>query len=312
MNYMKKIDIVVPLLNEFEVIEELLKRTYKTLNEINSKEYMVNLIVVDDGSKKEFKDILRVHHKNYGFTLIELTRNFGHQTALRAGIENSDADALICMDGDLQDPPELILEMLAAFTEGYEVVNTIRKKREKESYFKKVTASIFYKIVNSNSNIRLTLNSGDFKLLSKKIIDIIKSTNENEIYLRGLVDWYGGKTKYLYYDRNTRFAGKRKYKYRQSLDLALNGLVSFSNFFPNLLLKLLLFSVVVFFGLIVFLSYSIINNYDDLVRGWSSIVALLMFINVIQIFGFFFVTIYLSKIFHQTTGKKTYNISNIS
>ena len=242
MNYMKKIDIVVPLLNEFEVIEELLKRTYKTLNEINSKEYTVNLIVVDDGSKKEFKDILRVHHKNYGFTLIELTRNFGHQTALRAGIENSDADALICMDGDLQDPPELILEMLAAFTEGYEVVNTIRKKREKESYFKKVTASIFYKIVNSNSNIRLTLNSGDFKLLSKKIIDIIKSTNENEIYLRGLVDWYGGKTKYLYYDRNTRFAGKRKYKYRQSLD----SCTQWSNLFFKLFSKFVVEVIVIF------------------------------------------------------------------
>ena len=106
--------------------------------------------------------------------------------------------------------------------------------------------------------------------------------------------------------------GKRKYKYRQSFDLAINGLISFSNFFPNLLLKLLSISVLIFFGISIFLIYSLSTNFDNLVRGWSSIVVLLLFGNIIQISGFFFVTIYLNKIFHQTSGKKNYNISNIS
>jgi polyisoprenyl-phosphate glycosyltransferase len=309
---MKNIEIVVPLLNEFEVIEELLERIYKTINQIDNKEFKVQLVIVDDGSSEEFKKILKKHKELYNFKLIELSRNFGHQTALRAGIENSNADALICMDGDLQDPPEIIPEMIKAYNDGYEIVSTIRKKREKESFVKKITASIFYRVVASNSKINLTLNSGDFKLISSKLINIIKLTNEDEIYLRGLVDWYGGKTKFINYDRNVRFAGKRKYKYSQSLDLAINALVSFSNFFPNFLLKLLSISIFIFFGLIVFLIYSILNNYDELVRGWSSIITLLIFINIIQIFGFFFVTIYLKKIFHQTSGKKPYNITDIS
>ena len=242
---MKKIDVIVPLLNEFEVLEELLIKTSNIFEKIDSS-YEVQLVLVDDGSSEEFKDLLKKYKSKYKFKLIELSRNFGQQIAFKAGIENSIADALICMDGDLQDPPELIVEMIEAWSQGYEIVNTIRKKREKESLTKKITASLFYRIADSNSKIKLTRDSGDFKLISKKIIEIIKLTNEDEIYLRGLVDWYGGKTKYIYYDRNPRFAGKRKYKYRQSFDLAINGLISFSNFFPNLLLKLLSISVLIF------------------------------------------------------------------
>lgn len=309
---MKNIDIVVPLLNEFEVIEELLVETSKVIEKVDSEKFKVNLVLVDDGSDEEFKKLLKKYKSVYNFKLIELSRNFGQQIAFKAGIESSNADALICMDGDLQDPPELIIDMINSWNEGYEIVNTIRTVREKETFFKKFTASLFYKIADANSKIKLTRDSGDFKLISKKLIDIIKLTNEDEIYLRGLVDWYGGKTKYIYYERNPRFAGKRKYKYRQSFDLAVNGLISFSNFFPNLLLKLLSTSILIFIALFVFLGYSLLTNYDNLVRGWSSIVVLLLFVNIIQIFGFFFVTIYLNKIFHQTTGKSNYNISNIS
>ena len=170
------------------------------------------MVLVDDGSDDEFKKLLKKYKSVYNFKLIELTRNFGQQIAFKAGIESSNADALICMDGDLQDPPELIIDMINFWNEGYEIVNTIRTVREKETFFKKFTASLFYKIADANSKIKLTRDSGDFKLISKKLIDIIKLTNEDEIYLRGLVDWYGGKTKYIYYERNSRFAGKRKYK----------------------------------------------------------------------------------------------------
>lgn len=309
---MRKIDIVVPLLNEYEVIEELLVETTKVINSFNKERYEINLVLVDDGSENEFKELLKKYKSIYSFTLIELTRNFGQQIAFKAGIQNSNADALICMDGDLQDPPELILEMINAWEEGYEVVNTIRIKREKESFIKKFTASLFYKIIAANSKIKLTKDSGDFKLINKKLIEIIQSTNENEIYLRGLADWYGGKTKYIYYDRNPRFAGKRKYKYRQSFDLAVNGLISFSNFFPNVLIKLLTMSILIFIMISVFMIYSLVTNYDNLVRGWSSIIVLILLTNIIQIFSFFFITIYLNKILHQTTGKRNYNISKIS
>jgi len=309
---MKKIDIIVPLLNEFEVIDELLSEIKNTINNYESDQVEISLVLVDDGSTEEFRKLLKNHKKNFDFKLIELSRNYGQQIAFKAGIQQTTADAVVLMDGDLQDPPSLIPEMVDAYLDGYEVVNTVRKKREKESFIKKISASIFYRLVDSNSKINLTRDSGDFKLISKNLINIIKSTKENEIYLRGLVDWYGGKIKLIKYNRNPRFAGKRKYKYRQSFDLAINGLISFSDFFPNLLLKLFFSSFLVFLGITVYLFYSIITSYDNLARGWSSLMAVLLFVNIMQIFGFFFITIYLNKIFHQTTGKNDYQISKIS
>jgi glycosyltransferase involved in cell wall biosynthesis len=309
---MKKIEVIVPLLNEFEVIEELLLEINNLFDDFKNDNVDLGLVLVDDGSDEEFKKLLKNYKKKYDFKLIELSRNYGQQTAFKAGIQQTNADAVILMDGDLQDPPSLIPEMIEAYISGFEIVNTIRNKREKESWFKKFSASLFYKLVDNNSNINLTRNSGDFKLISTNLIEIIKSTKENDIYLRGLVDWYGGKVLYLDYDRQPRFAGKRKYKYRQSFDLALNGLVSFSDFFPNILLKLFIGFLIIFFGITIFLFSSIISSYDNLVRGWSSIVATLLFISIIQIFGFFFMAIYLNKIFHQTSGKNNYQISNIS
>ena len=308
---MKKIDLVIPVLNEFEVINELLVQLGSVKTELEMMKYEVGINLVDDGSDKEFKDILVGLKENFDFRILELSRNYGQQIALKAGIENSEADAVVCLDADLQDPPELIIDMVKHWEDGYDVVHTIRSKREKESLTKKITANLFYRILDSNSKVKLTRNAGDFKLISKKIVDIIKNSNDDDLYLRGLVDWYGGNKKFIYYDRNPRYAGKRKYKYKQSFDLAINGLISYSDFLPNLLLRLLFFAIVVLIFLFAFLTYSFVNYSNDLVRGWSSIVAILIFSVIIQVTGFFFVVIYLKKITNQTSGKKGYTISKI-
>lgn len=308
---MKKIDLVIPVLNEFEVINELLVQLGSVKTELEMMKYEVGINLVDDGSDKEFKDILIGLKENFDFRILELSRNYGQQIALKAGIENSEADAVVCLDADLQDPPELIIDMVKHWEDGYDVVHTIRSKREKESLTKKITANLFYRILDSNSKVKLTRNAGDFKLISKKIVDIIKNSNDDDLYLRGLVDWYGGNKKFIYYDRNPRYAGKRKYKYKQSFDLAINGLISYSDFLPNLLLRLLFFAIVVLIFLFAFLTYSFVNYSNDLVRGWSSIVAILIFSVIIQVTGFFFVVIYLKKITNQTSGKKGYTISKI-
>jgi len=307
----KKIDLVIPVLNEFEVINELLVQLGSVKTELEMMKYEVGINLVDDGSDKEFKDILIGLKENFDFRILELSRNYGQQIALKAGIENSEADAVVCLDADLQDPPELIIDMVKHWEDGYDVVHTIRSKREKESLTKKITANLFYRILDSNSKVKLTRNAGDFKLISKKIVDIIKNSNDDDLYLRGLVDWYGGNKKFIYYDRNPRYAGKRKYKYKQSFDLAINGLISYSDFLPNLLLRLLFFAIVVLIFLFAFLTYSFVNYSNDLVRGWSSIVAILIFSVIIQVTGFFFVVIYLKKITNQTSGKKGYTISKI-
>jgi glycosyltransferase involved in cell wall biosynthesis len=307
----KKIDLVIPVLNEFEVINELLVQLGSVKTELEAMQYEVAINLVDDGSDKEFKDLLIDLKENFEFRVLELSRNYGQQVALKAGIENSDGDAVVCLDADLQDPPELIIDMVKHWEDGFDVVHTIRSKREKESLTKKVTANIFYRILDSNSKVKLTRNAGDFKLISKKIVEIIKNSNDDDLYLRGLVDWYGGNKKFIYYDRNPRYAGKRKYKYKQSFDLAINGLISYSDFLPNLLLRLLFFAIVVLIFLFAFLTYSFLNYSNDLVRGWSSTVAILIFSVIIQVTGFFFVVIYLKKITNQTSGKKGYTISKI-
>ena len=251
---MKKIEIIVPVLNEFEVIQELLERLTKVKNKLENEDLSVSILLVDDGSEIEFKELLLKLKKNYEFKVIELFKNYGQQAALKVGIENTDAEAVILIDADLQDPPELIPDMVTLWKEGADVVHTVRNKREKESIFKKITANIFYRILSSNSNVNSTRNAGDFKLITKRIINIIKTTNEKQIYLRGLIDWYSVNSKVIFYDRKPRFAGKRKYKYKQSFELALNGLITYSDFLQNFLARVFLFFIILLLLLIIFLA----------------------------------------------------------
>ena len=203
---MRKVEIIVPVFNEYEVIDELIKK----LNEIKSLEYKnttISITIVDDGSSNEFITKLKQLKENNEFKLIELAKNSGQQIALRAGLNHSISDAIIFMDADLQDPPDLITSMIDSWYEGFDVVHTVRTKREKESLLKKITANLFYKIENKHSDYELTKNSGDFKLIDKKIVKKIKENTDGELYLRGAIDFYSTKPDFINYERKPRFAG---------------------------------------------------------------------------------------------------------
>ncbi len=308
MNNKKTIEIIAPVFNEYEVIDEFINRLNKIIN--SDKSNRIKLTIVDDGSEAQFVDKLKKYQTQYKFKLIELGKNYGQQIAIRAGMDNSSADSIVFIDADLQDPPELINQMIDLWDKGSDVVHAIRTKREKESILKKITAKLFYSIVNQNSSYELTKNSGDFKLIDSEITRKIKKINDSELYIRGAVDYFATNPISISYDRNPRFAGKRKYKYKQSFNLALSGLASFSNFLSNFLVKSFGFFVIIFTIFVVYF-LNALRVPDLLVKGWTSIVTILLFSIFLQIVSFLFIGVYLKKIVEQTSGKDFYFIKNI-
>ena len=303
-----KVETIVPMLNENECIDEFVERFGNIVKSVPNN-IDLSLTIVDDGSEEVFKNKLKeVKNRNSFIKVITLTRNFGHQSAIRAGIDNSSADAVVIIDGDLQDPPELIIQMIESWKNGADHVAMVRKSRKKESMLKKFTANLFYKVIDRSSSFDITRNSGDFKLISNWIVKEIQMITEHNLYVRGFVDWLGGNTNYIYYDRDPRFGGDKKYRYSQSIKVALNGLVGLSDFFPKFLNQIFVVSI---FGVIFAISWilvSFISYPENLVPGWSSIILTLMLILVLQTFSFIFITFYIKKIFEQTSGKKNYSL----
>jgi dolichol-phosphate mannosyltransferase len=305
-----KIEVIVPMLNEYECIDEFISRVKKVKSELAKDSVDLDLLIVDDGSDVRFKTNLSNINKTEEFVkIITLTRNFGHQAAIRAGIDNSKSDAVITIDGDLQDPPELILEMVDLWKKGADHVSTIRSERKSETFIKKLTASIYYYILDNSSNFKSTRNAGDYKLISNWIVSEIKNINEHNLYIRGFIDWLGGSVSYLNYSRDARFGGDKKYNYSQSIKVAINGLVGFSEFFPKLLNKIFYISISGSIFIIFWIFKSLFLVPESLIPGWSSIILTLFLILIIQTFSFIFITFYIRKIFEQTSGKKNYIVS---
>ena len=213
------------------------------------------------------------------------------------------------MDGDLQDPPELISEMVNKWDKGFDVVNAVRNKRKGGSPIKKIIYKLFYIIFSRSVDFSSTRDSGDFRLISKWIADEIKEIKEHNLFLRGYIDWLGGKKTTVSYIRDPRFGGKPKYGFGQLYKLAMHGLVSLTDFFPTLLIRVLVISFFAVMSIFAWVAYNVIFNFEILVKGWSSIILTLMISLLIQLFGFTFITFYLKKILEQTSGLKNYQIN---
>jgi len=223
----KIISWIVPCFNEEDVIETTINRILEVSSDISG--YNSEIIIVDDGSRDKTREILRsLIEKDKRINLIGLSRNFGHQIALQAGLDNCSGSAAIIIDADLQDPPEVALEMLKKWEDGFDVVYARRKERQSENIFKKITAGIFYRLLNLLSEVRIPLDTGDFRLIDKKIILELKEMPEKGRFMRGLISWLGFKQTEILYTRNKRFAGKSKYPLRKMLSFALEGITSFS------------------------------------------------------------------------------------
>jgi len=220
--------IVVPIFNERESLPELYRRVNETMTSTGET---WELILVDDGSRDGSTEIIRDFGKQDPHVRpIIFARNFGHQIAITAGLDYSQGRAVVVMDADLQDPPEVVLELIAKWREGYQVAYAVRAEREGETWFKKTTASLFYRIIYRITDVKIPLDTGDFRLMDRKVVEVLKKMRERHRFPRGMVAWVGFRQAPVPYRRAARFAGETKYPFKKMVKLALDAVTSFSYF----------------------------------------------------------------------------------
>ena len=301
-----ELSIVIPIFNEEENITELNSRLCRVLdeNEIESSE----IIFVNDGSRDRSEEMIRELKKaDPRIKLVNFSRNFGHQAAITAGIDLSNGHAVILMDADMQDPPQLIGEMLEQWRNGGEIVYAVRKKRDDDPFLKKLFAVSFYRFLQSVSSISIPLDTGDFCLLDKKVVDQLKALPERNRFLRGLRSWLGFKQVAVSFERQARFAGTAKYTFRQSLRLAINGIVGFST--VPLRISVYAGFMAVFFAFLVMI-YALAAYFFDvhLERGWTSLIVSVLIIGGVQLILLGSIGEYIARIYDEVKQRPNYVI----
>ena len=304
---MKKVSLVIPMYYEEEVAEECYKRVKEMLNSLN--DYDGEIIFVNDGSKDRTLEILEEIAKlDKCVKVVSFSRNFGHQAAVTAGLKEVTGDAIVIIDADLQDPPELIPDMLKLWEEGNEVIYAKRKKRDGESCFKLFTAKMFYKTLNGLSDVEIPKDTGDFRLADRKVVDVINSLPEHNKFLRGLFSWVGFKQIPFEYERKERFAGKTKYPLKKMLKLAGDGIISFSTKPLRIIGGIGLISVVISFLVLVYSLLSFIFKWNQLTAGWTSIMFAITFFAGVQLISIWMMSEYIGRIYDEAKARPQYII----
>ena len=305
---MKKISIIVPMYNEQEVINECFARLEKVLT--NLPEYEYEILFVNDGSRDKTLEILtEIADKNKNVKIISFSRNFGHQSAVTAGLKYVKGDCVLIIDADLQDPPELLPEMLKLWEEGNDVIYGKRKKREGESKFKLFTASMFYKTLNALSDVEIPKDTGDFRLVDRRVVATINAMPEHNKFLRGLFSWAGYKQYALEYERKERFAGKTKYPLKKMLKLAADGIIGFSNKPLKILGGIGFFSIIISIVLLVYALLSYIFEWNNLEAGWTSIMVAVTFFAGVQLLSVWILSEYIGRIYDESKQRPEYIIN---
>ncbi len=305
----KKISLIIPMYYEEEVAEQCYKRVKTVLDGLDNYNY--EIICINDGSKDKTLEILERLAKNDSkLKIISFSRNFGHQAAVTAGLRNVTGDAIVIIDADLQDPPELIPDMLKLWEQGNEVIYGKRKTREGESHFKLFTAKMFYKILNSLSDVEIPKDTGDFRLVDRKVVDTINKLPEHNKFLRGLFSWVGYNQKEFDYERQERFAGKTKYPLKKMLKLAADGIISFSTKPLKILGMLGIFCVIISVLLIMYALISYFFKLNQLSAGWTSIMIAVTFFAGVQLISIWILSEYIARIYDESRGRPEYIIKN--
>jgi polyisoprenyl-phosphate glycosyltransferase len=303
MSSIVKYSIVVPVYNEEEVIHE----TYRRLTEVmRSTKEAYELLFVNDGSKDRTAEIIKEYsEQDPAVVLLDFARNFGHQIAITAGMDYARGEAVVVIDADLQDPPELILEMIEKWKQGFDVVYAKRTKRKGETYFKKQTAAMFYRFLRAMTDIDIPLDTGDFRLLDRKVCNQMNSIQEKNRFVRGLVSWVGFKQIAVEYERDERLAGESKYPLKKMLKLSMDGITSFS-YKP---LKLASYAGVTLSGigfiyLLVVLYLKLFT--DSTITGWSSLIVIQLFFSGIILIILGMIGEYIGRIYDETKNRPLY------
>ena len=305
------LSIVVPLYNEEGNVAPLFERIESVLEQLPESH---EIVIVNDGSTDATAERVREEmRRRKNVSLVNLSRNFGHQLAATAGIETAAGDAVILMDGDLQDPPELIAAFVAQWREGYDVVYAIRRSRKGESTFKLLTARLFYRIVRRLTKVDIPVDTGDFRLMSRRVVEALRRSTERHRFLRGLVSWVGFRQIGIPYDREVRHSGKTKYPFAKMLRFAVDGITSFSDA-PLRFASYLGFcaSLVAFvYALYVIISKLLNVNPLGYTPGWASTIVAVLFLGGVQLIGIGILGEYLGRVYDEVKGRPIYIISGI-
>ena len=310
MNYprLSRLSVVVPCYNEELGIRETHSRLSRTLGALGS-EY--EIIYINDGSRDDTFGALREIQKDDPHVrVVDLARNFGHQLAVTAGVDLADGDAVVLIDADLQDPPELIPQMLEKWREGFDVVYGQRGERKGETAFKRTTAKAFYRLLDRLSEVRMPLDTGDFRLMDRRVVDALKSMPERDRFIRGMVSWIGFRQTGIRYERDARFAGESNYPLKKMIAFATDGLISFST-------KPLKMASAVGFasgGLAVLgiLYVLVIRLFTaSWVSGWAMMMIVLLFFSGVQLLCLGIIGEYVGRTYQQTKGRPLYLVREV-
>ncbi len=298
--------VVAPVYNEIGCVEEFYNQVSQVMNSLKAA---WELILVDDGSTDGSTDIiLTLAKKDKHVKPVIFARNFGHQIAVTAGLDFSRGDAVLIIDADLQDPPEVMLDLIAKWKEGYEVVYAVRRKREGESWFKLFTASAFYRLIYRITDVKIPLDTGDFRLLDRIVVDVLCQMRERHRFLRGMASWVGYRQIGVEYDRKERFAGKTKYPFSKMLKLALNAITGFS-YFPLQLATYLGFTCagisIVAIPIVIILRLS---NKAALL-GQATTLIMVLFLGGVQLITLGILGEYIGRIYDEVKGRPLYIVS---
>lgn len=308
MEQKKIISIVVPVYNETEVLEAFYQRAKTVAESLNSFSY--EIIFVDDGSQDDsYEQMIKMANYDRNVKIIKFSRNFGHQVAITAGMDMAKGDAVVVIDADLQDPPEVIGDFIEKWKEGYEVVYGVRKKRAGEGKMKLFTASFFYRMLKALTKIDIPVDTGDFRLMGKRAVAHLRELREQDRFVRGLVSWIGFKQTAVLYSRESRYAGKTKYPYKKMIKFALDGLTSFSS--VPLKIATLLGYITSFLAFLYACSVFIQKMMGITVQGWATIMVGMLFLGGVQLICLGIIGEYIARIFNQTKKRPMYIVEEI-
>ena len=304
---MKKISIIIPAYNE----EESLPFLYEKLNKLMSdmEQYEFEILFVNDGSKDKTIELIKKYRENdKRYCYVDFSRNFGKEIAMIAGLDYATGDAVIFIDADLQDPPELIPELVKYWEEGYDDVYARRRSREGETFVKKFTSKMYYKILQKMTRIEIQKDTGDFRLLDRRCVNALKKLRESQRNTKSMFSWIGYNKKEVLYDRDARIAGKTKWNYMKLIDLALDGITSFTTSPLKLATWI---AIPTFMMLFIYSIYVIAKCFvmHTFVQAFQAIILLILFFSGIQILLFGIVGEYLGRIFMETKNRPLYLVN---
>lgn len=304
---MKKVSIVIPMYYEEEMAQECYERVVSNLKKLQEYEY--EIIFVNDGSKDKTLAILEEIAKiDKQVKIISFSRNFGHQCAVTAGLKYVTGDAVVIMDADLQDPPELIPEMLKLWEAGNEVIYGKRRTRKGESKFKLLTAKLFYNTLNALSDVEIPKDTGDFRLVDRKVVKVINSLPEHNKFLRGLFSWVGFEQKEIVYERKERIAGKTKYPLKKMIKLGLDGIISFSTKPLKIVGGLGILSIMLSIIILFYAILSFAFKWNNLTAGWTSLMVTITFFSGTILISLWMIGEYIARIYDENKGRPQYII----